>query len=47
MEGEFKEHHSRAQRQESEEEKAERLIEEGWARAGWKAGAEHKGVSPA
>jgi putative transposase len=40
MEGDFKEHHSHTQRQESEEEKAERLIGEGWARAGWKAGAE-------
>jgi len=36
MEGQFKEHHGGAERRESAEEQAERMIAEGMAKAGWK-----------
>ncbi|MGD0815237.1 MAG: transposase [Verrucomicrobiota bacterium] len=42
MEGQFKEHHGGAQRQESAEKRAERMITEGLANAGWNPGDLHK-----
>lgn len=42
MEGQFKEHHGGAERRESAEKRAERMIAEGLAKAGWNPGDLHK-----